>query len=80
MFIRFAAMEKLLLLHGALGSKGSMKNLSEKFSEKFDVDVLEFSAHGKTHLGNKSFGIPLFSEEIIKKAIVPIERMLALSK
>lgn len=38
--------KKLLLLHGALGSKEQLKPLQELLSTSFDVEVFNFSGHG----------------------------------
>ena len=56
---------KLLLLHGALGSKEQFGNLKEKLSTQFEIYDLDFEGHGKNESG-KDFTIDLFTENVIE--------------
>ena len=41
--------QKLLLLHGALGSKEQFTALNEQLSSEFEVHTLDFEGHGIEH-------------------------------
>jgi len=56
-------MEKLLLLHGALGSKSQLNPLKELLAKDYDVVSLNFSGHGGESFKDK-FSIAQFSEEL----------------
>ncbi|MBK6266747.1 alpha/beta hydrolase [Marivirga sp. S37H4] len=56
-------MEKLLILHGALGSKSQFEALISSFSNQLDVYFLEFSGHGIQKF-RKDFSVPQFSNEL----------------
>ncbi|GAA5031850.1 putative 2-succinyl-6-hydroxy-2,4-cyclohexadiene-1-carboxylate synthase [Marivirga lumbricoides] len=58
-------MEKLLILHGALGSKSQFEALLSSFSQKVDAYFLEFSGHGIQPF-QKDFSIEQFSVELIR--------------
>jgi pimeloyl-ACP methyl ester carboxylesterase len=56
-------MEKLLLLHGALGSKSQLEALRELLDKDYDVYSFNFSGHGGEPF-NETFSIAQFSEEL----------------
>jgi len=56
--------EKLLLLHGALGSKNQFDFLKEKLEEFFDLYIMNFEGHGGSKSSNE-FSIDLFTENVI---------------
>lgn len=56
--------EKLLLLHGALGSAKQFDPVIDNLSDTFDVYTLDFDGHGGKK-PNKDFSIELFSENVI---------------
>lgn len=56
---------KLLLLHGALGSKKQFESLKELLSSNFEVYDMNFEGHGGRS-SNKKFSIELFSENVIQ--------------
>ncbi|MFK8105160.1 MAG: alpha/beta fold hydrolase [Saprospiraceae bacterium] len=56
---------KLLLLHGALGSKAQFGKLKENLSTQFEVYDLDFEGHGKKE-STKDFTIDLFTENVIE--------------
>ena len=57
---------KLLLLHGALGSKTQLKPVEEKLKNSFEVFTLNFSGHGGGKLPDKPFSIGMFAEDILR--------------
>ena len=57
--------EKLLLLHGALGSKKQFDAIKDALNEQFDVYDLNFEGHGGVQ-SDKEFSIQLFTENVIK--------------
>ena len=56
--------EKLLLLHGALGSKKQFSVLKERLSASYDVYALDFEGHGG-HVSQNKFSIQLFAENVL---------------
>ena len=56
--------EKLLLLHGAMGSKNQFNSLKEKLEISFDVSVMNFEGHGGTE-SSYPFSIDLFTQNVI---------------
>jgi len=56
--------KKLLLLHGAIGSKAQFNVLKTKLEDHFDVYSLNFEGHGG-RLTTKSFSIELFAENVL---------------
>ena len=56
-------MDKLILLHGALGSKSQLEPLKEFLAKDFDVYSFNFSGHGGKPF-NETFSIAQFSEEL----------------
>lgn len=57
-------MEKLLLLHGALGSASDLQPVRIALEDVYDCVIFEFPGHGKTHLGRSSFHINGFAEAL----------------
>lgn len=56
--------EKLLLLHGAIGSSDQFKELKILLSEKFDIHALNFSGHGGL-LADTEFSIRRFTDDVL---------------
>lgn len=56
--------EKLILLHGALGSKFQLEELKLELDDQFEVYSLNFEGHGGRPSTN-SFSIQLFSENLL---------------
>ncbi len=57
-------MAKILLLHGALGTKDQLSGIKARLSEHFEVYDLNFEGHGDA-ASNKDFSIDLFTENVI---------------
>lgn len=57
-------MEKLLLLHGALGSASDLQLVSNALSTDFNCVSFEFPGHGITTLNQGSFNIDAFAEAL----------------
>ena len=58
-------MKKLLLLHGALGSKEQFIDLEERLKDSFETFSINFSGHGGEPIPEKPFSIKLFAEDIL---------------
>lgn len=56
--------QKLLLLHGALGSKEQFTTLKEQLSSEFEVHTLDFEGHGNSS-SSCPFSIDLFVTNVI---------------
>lgn len=56
--------EKLLLLHGALGSENQFKTIKETLEDSFDVYTMNFEGHGGQETSNE-FSIQLFTKNVI---------------
>ena len=59
-------MKKLLLLHGALGSKDNFIELTKSLSGDFDVYSLNFNGHGNQQIIENEFSISHFANEVIR--------------
>lgn len=59
-------MKKLLLLHGALGSKDHFIDLTKALSGDFDVYSLNFNGHGNQQIIESEFSISHFANEVIR--------------
>ncbi|MFC5271819.1 alpha/beta fold hydrolase [Adhaeribacter terreus] len=57
-------MEKLLLLHGALGCHTNFNELKTALSEHYDVYCLDFYGHGSEAFSTEPFKIEGFSEQV----------------
>lgn len=57
-------MQKLLLLHGALGSGESLEKLAALLRHDFEVHSLTFKGHGESELPQGSLTIPQFANEV----------------
>lgn len=55
---------KILLLHGALGTKEQLNSLKEKLSSEFEVHTLDFEGHGN-HSSTKEFSMQLFTKNVV---------------
>jgi pimeloyl-ACP methyl ester carboxylesterase len=55
---------KLLLLHGALGTRDQFSSLKNKLANEFEVHDLDFEGHGQT-MSSKEFTMNLFTENVI---------------
>jgi pimeloyl-ACP methyl ester carboxylesterase len=58
-------MEKILLLHGALGAEKQLQPLKEFLADTFEVHSLNFSGHGGQAFG-AHFGIEAFAEDVAR--------------
>lgn len=58
-------MEHILLLHGAIGAKDQLQNLSEQLSPTCHVHSINFSGHGGTPYTG-AFTIKQFAEEVLE--------------
>lgn len=56
-------MQKILLLHGALGSKAQLQPLSDLLSKSFEVHTFNFSGHGGRPI-EAPYSIELFADEL----------------
>jgi pimeloyl-ACP methyl ester carboxylesterase len=59
-------MEKLLLLHGALGSQSQFKKLEEALRPYFEVITLDFYGHGSASFSDQPYSIAGFAEQVEK--------------
>ena len=57
-------MKKLLLLHGALGSKEQFGDLSEKLADSFEVHTMNFTGHGGGEIPSELFSMEMFAADI----------------
>ena len=57
---------KLLLLHGALGSKAQLDTLKDLLTPNFEVYTFNFEGHGVDNTSNKPFSIDLFTDNVIQ--------------
>src|SRR5687767_14752253 len=57
-------MEKLLLLHGALGAKTQLESLKNTLSATFEVYTLDFYGHGSETLSDEPYRIAGFAEQV----------------
>lgn len=55
---------KLLLLHGALGSKKQFESLKTVLKDKFDIYDFNFEGHGGVK-SDKDFSIQLFTDNVV---------------
>lgn len=58
--------QKLLILHGASGSKDRFDELASLLDDHFDVFRMNFSGHGGEAMPEEAFSIDLFSRDVIK--------------
>ena len=59
-------MKKLLLLHGALGSKDNFIELTKALSGDYDLYALNFNGHGNQQIIENEFSISHFANEVIR--------------
>ncbi len=59
-------MQKLLLLHGAIGSSKQFDTLVPILENEFEVYTLDFSGHGGKPLPAEPFSIELFAADVLK--------------
>lgn len=55
---------KLLLLHGALGSKKQFNTIEKELEQHFDIHIINFEGHGGDD-SSKDFSIDLFTSNVI---------------
>lgn len=58
-------MNKILLLHGAIGSSVQLEPLAEKLINDFKVNLLNFSGHGGKEISDEKFSIEMFAEDVL---------------
>ena len=56
--------EKLILLHGALGSSKQFDSIKLKLSDSFEVFTMNFEGHGDRHT-DREYAIDLFAQNLI---------------
>jgi pimeloyl-ACP methyl ester carboxylesterase len=57
-------MEKLILLHGALGAAQQFDELADHLAKKFEIHSFNFSGHGGEPLPQAGYSFDLFSRDI----------------
>lgn len=57
--------EKLLILHGAVGSKDRFDKIAAKLEKNFDVLRMNFSGHGGEPIPTTPFSIELFTKNVL---------------
>lgn len=58
-------MNKILLLHGAIGALDQLNPLKEELSGKYEVHSINFTGHGGSEIPNEPFSIEMFADDII---------------
>lgn len=58
-------MDKLLLLHGAIGSSTQLEPTANLLTDSFKVYLLNFSGHGGKPIPDKLFSIEMFAEDVL---------------
>lgn len=58
--------QKLLVLHGALGSEKQLEPLKKVLEESFEVHTLNFRGHGGRDFGQGAFSINGFTEDVLE--------------
>lgn len=58
-------MNKILLLHGAIGAKDQLAPLKELLSADLEVHTMNFSGHGGSDIPNGPFTMDMFAGDII---------------
>ncbi len=56
---------KLLLLHGALGSGRQLEGIAQLLKDRFEVFSLDFSGHGGKQMPERGFTIELFAADVL---------------
>jgi pimeloyl-ACP methyl ester carboxylesterase len=57
--------QSLILLHGALGTKNELDELSPTLGDHFDLHSLNFEGHGENNLNHRPFRISHFAENVL---------------
>lgn len=63
-FFILSNMQKLLLLHGALGSAASLQPLATALTPDFEIHTLTFEGHGGSEILEGDFSMPRFANEV----------------
>ena len=58
-------MQKILFLHGALGSASNFDQLKELLQGEFEIYTLSFEGHGEREIPGNDLTIPRFAEEVL---------------
>jgi pimeloyl-ACP methyl ester carboxylesterase len=58
-------MQKILFLHGALGSSANFDKLKELLQGEFEIYTFNFEAHGKRDIPENELSVPRFSDEVL---------------
>jgi len=58
-------MQKLLLLHGALGSAQSLQSVAALLQNDFELHTLTFEGHGGSAIPKSDFTMAFFADEVI---------------
>lgn len=59
-------MQKLLLLHGALGAASQFESLKEELSDSYNIHTINFEGHGGIQIPIDGYSIELFSGNVLK--------------
>ncbi len=59
-------MQPLLLLHGAIGASGQLRQLAARLSQSFKVYTLDFTGHGNTQMPGVPFSMTLFEADVLR--------------
>ena len=62
----FAAMQSIILLHGALGAAQSMLPLSKALDDVAEVHILDFSGHGDARWPEEGFTMDVFEQDVLR--------------
>lgn len=58
-------MNKLLMLHGAIGSSSQLEPLAEKLKDSFQIYLWNFTGHGGKDIPSEKFSIKMFAEDVL---------------
>lgn len=58
-------MQKLLLLHGAIGAQQQLDELKKQLQNDFEIHTLNFSGHGGNFIPDEPFSIALFAKDVL---------------
>ncbi len=59
-------MNKLLLLHGALGASEQFLPIKEALKEQYELHSIDFYGHGTSAFSSAGFAIPVFAKQVIE--------------
>lgn len=59
-------MNKLILLHGALGASEQFIHLKNTLEKNYEIHILDFYGHGQQDFFSSEFSIPVFAKQTIE--------------